>query len=338
MTVTRCPCEYERPAGEEVIDHPMSVFEPQGSRGNDGRVHHEQTALTCTCGFTAAQADDFHDHFLTVFTPADLAGRGRASQVDLSRPGIARVYDRLLGGKDHLPADRTEVARLLATCPELADLAVDGRAFVLRAVPWVVRQGVRRFIDLGCGLPAADGSNIHEVAQAVDPAAQVAYVDRDPLVMAHARAQLADGSLAVQADLRQPSAVVRHPVVQRFLGAGERVGIVLGHVLPFLSPDKARQVVQVLARAVAPGSYLIASVGVADPETRKRVAPEYTADETWNHSVAAVAGFFDGLDMVAPGVVLARDWVPAAAVAPLPAITGARALAVVARTPGASPP
>jgi hypothetical protein len=131
---------------------------------------------------------------------------------------------------------------------------------------------------------------------------------------------------------------VRHPLVREFLGAGERAGVVLGSVLHFLSPDEARQAVQVLARAVAPGSYLIASVVIADPETRKRIAPQYTANQAWNHSAAGVAGFFDGLDIASPGVVLARDWVPAAAAAPVPAITGVQALAVVARTPGDGTP
>jgi len=119
---------------------------------------------------------------------------------DPATPNVARVYDYWLGGKDHFPADRAEAERLLGIYPPLRDLVRENRAFVIQAVSWAARQGISQFIDLGAGLPAAPA--VHQAARKVLPAARVAYVDIDPVVLSHARALLAtgDGVTAVAAD------------------------------------------------------------------------------------------------------------------------------------------
>ena len=123
---------------------------------------------------------------------------------DATVANMARVYDCWLGGKDHFGADRAEAGRLLRLYPPLAAMARENRAFLARVVTWAAGQGIGQFLDLGAGLPTVQ--NTHQVARAVNPAARVAYVDLDPVVLAHARALLAtgDGVTAVAADLRDP--------------------------------------------------------------------------------------------------------------------------------------
>ena len=129
------------------------------------------------------------------------------SGLDTTLPNMARVYNYWLGGKDNFPADRAEADLLLGIYPPLRDLVRENRAFVTRAVAWAAGQGISQFLDLGAGLPASPA--VHQAARAVQPAARVAYVDNDPVVLAHARALLAgEGVTAVAADLRDPAAVL----------------------------------------------------------------------------------------------------------------------------------
>ena len=139
---------------------------------------------------------------------------------DSATPNMARVYDYWLGGKDHYAADRAEAERLLAIYPPLRDLVRENRAFVIQAVSWAARQGIGQFIDLGAGLPASPA--VHQAARAVLPAARVAYVDIDPVVLSHARALLAtsDGVAAVAADLRDPAAVLADPELRAVIDPG----------------------------------------------------------------------------------------------------------------------
>jgi S-adenosyl methyltransferase len=130
--------------------------------------------------------------------------------LDARTPNMARVYACLLGGKDHYAADRVQARRLLAIYPLLAAMARENRDFQARAITWAARTGISQFLDLGAGLPAAP--NTHRVARATCPAAAVAYIDTDPVVVAHARALLAgDGVAAVAADLQDPAAVLADP-------------------------------------------------------------------------------------------------------------------------------
>jgi SAM-dependent methyltransferase len=230
---------------------------------------------------------------------------------DPSVPNTARVYNYWLGGKDHFPADRAEAACLLEIYPPLRDLVRENRAFVIRAVAWAAEQGMGQFIDLGAGLPASPA--VHQAARAVLPAARVAYVDTDPVVLSHARALLAqdDGVTAVNADLRDPDAVLADPELQAVIDPAEPVCVILAAVLHFLDARTAREVTAGYARLIAPGSYLVVSCATYDDEAlAKRLAAEYTAGQFVSHSREDVKSLFAGLELVGPGVTEAQTWRP----------------------------
>jgi SAM-dependent methyltransferase len=231
------------------------------------------------------------------------------TEFDPSVPNMARVYNYWLGGKDHFPADRAEAACLLEIYPPLRDLVRENRAFVIRAVAWAAEQGMGQFIDLGAGLPASPA--VHQAVRAVLPAARVAYVDTDPVVLSHARALLAqdDGVTAVNADLRDPDAVLADPELRGVIDPAGPVCVILAAVLHFLDAGTARTVTAGYARLMAPGSCLIISVARYDDEMLgKRLSAEYTAAVWHNHAPADVVSFFGGLELVGPGVTEAQTW------------------------------
>ena len=227
---------------------------------------------------------------------------------DPATPNMARVYSRLLGGKDHFPADRAEADVLLEIYPPLAEMARDNRAFVAEAVTWAAGQGIGQFLDLGAGLPATPA--VHEAARAVLPAARVAYVDTDPMVLSHARALLAaPGVAVVAADLRDPAAVLADPELRAVIDPAEPVCVILGAVVHFLDAGTAWEVTAGYARLIAPGSCLVISCASYDDEAlAKRLAAEYTAGVFVNHTREDVVSFFAGLDLVGPGVSEAQTW------------------------------
>jgi O-methyltransferase involved in polyketide biosynthesis len=228
---------------------------------------------------------------------------------DASTPNMARVYDYWLGGKDNFPADRDEAERLLAIYPPLAALVKENRAFLVQAITWAARHGIGQFIDLGAGLPTMH--NTHQAARAVNPAARVAYVDIDPVVLAHVRALLAtsDGVTAVAADLRDPAAVLADAELRVVIDPAAPVVVILGAVLHFLDADAARRVAAGYAQLMAPGSCLVISVAHYDDEALgKRLAAEYTAATWHNHSCADIRSFFAGLELVGPGLTEAQTW------------------------------
>ena len=186
------------------------------------------------------------------------------AEFDHATPNMARVYDYWLDGKDNYPADRAEAQRLLGIYPPLRDLVRENRAFVIQAVGWAARQGIGQFIDLGAGLPASPA--VHQAARTVMPVARVAYVDIDPVVLAHARALLAtsDGVTAVAADLRDPGAVLADPQLRAVIDPARPVCVILGAVLHFLDAGAARAVTAGYARLTAPGSCLAISVASFD--------------------------------------------------------------------------
>jgi SAM-dependent methyltransferase len=249
--------------------------------------------------------------------------------ISTDRPNIARVYDYLLGGKDNFAADRDEAERLLQVYPLLSAKARENRLFLARAVNWVAHQGIRQFADIGSGLPTAH--NTHQIAQAADPACRVAYVDYDPVVVAHARALLsADGVTAIEEDLRDPGAILNHPDVRRVIRLGEPLGLILAMVLHFFDVHEVSEIMSTIVRSIAPGSYVVISVGSGDEQTGGRLARAYAAGTLYNHAPGQIARFFDGLELVGPGLVDARDWDPLRA-ARTPAETGGHILAGVGR-------
>jgi len=231
------------------------------------------------------------------------------SAFDTSMPNMARIYNYWLGGKDHFAADRAEAQRLVELYPPLPALARENRRFVLKAASWAARQGIGQFIDLGAGLPASPA--VHQAARAVLPAARVAYVDIDPVVLSHARALLAtgDGVAAVDADLRDPAAVLGHPDLRAVIDPGQPVCVILGAVVHFLGPRAARAVTAGYVSLMAPGSCLVLSCARFEDEAlAKQLAADYTAATWYNHTPAGIAEFFGGLELAGHGLTEARTW------------------------------
>ena len=259
---------------------------------------------------------------------ADDLGAAAPAGIDTSHPNIARVYDYWLGGKDHFAADRAEAERLLEIFPLLPELAKENRQFQARAVTWLAGQGIRQFLDIGSGLPTAE-NNTHEVAQAADPSCRVVYVDNDPVVMTHARALLAGSGVgAVEGDLNDLGGILADPDLLKLIRPDEPTALILAMVLHFFDADAARRITAAVAGWLAPGSYLVISVGSGDDQTGGRLAREYAAGTLYNHTPEQITGFFAGLELVSPGLVEARDWDPALPDAPAGSRAG-RALAGV---------
>jgi hypothetical protein len=226
---------------------------------------------------------------------------------DTTKPNIARVYDYWLGGKDNFAADREQGDRIEQLYPEIRQVVLENRKFVRNAVTWVAGQGIDQFIDLGAGLPTAE--NTHQTAYAANSRARVVYVDCDPLVTSHAGALLAGSGVGiVQADLCEPDAVMTRPELRDIIELSKPVALILASVLHFMSAVQAREVVAAYTGYLAPGSYVIISVVTGDEGKFGTGRAAYTAGDLFNHSPGEIAGFFEGLEMVPPGVVLARSW------------------------------
>src|SRR6201996_6912851 len=255
---------------------------------------------------------------------------------DASRAHPARMYDYLLGGKDHFAADRDAIGQLLKAVPTARTGARENRAFLGRAVRFLVAEaGIRQFLDIGSGLPTA--SNVHEVAQSVIPASRVVYVDNDPMVLAHARALLAshpEGRTAyIQADLRDPEAILDHPTVRETLDLTQPVALMLVAVLHFFpdDPDAAADPAAIVARLLAAlpsGSYLVASQTTADFHDTEAaadgVSAVHQAGLRFQTRTAEEFGklAFTGLQLVDPGLVPVSEWRPDKRLRPLPAEVG----------------
>jgi hypothetical protein len=232
-------------------------------------------------------------------------------------PNPARVYDALLGGKDNFAADRAVADKLVAAKPALRYNVQANRAYLGRVVRYLAAEaGIRQFLDLGTGLPSLN--NVHEVAQRVALESRIVYVDNDPIVIAHARAMLAgsrEGATAyLSADIRDPESILERAA--KTLDLDRPVGVILLGVL-YMIPDADRpyDTVAEYLDAVAPGSHLAISHPASDidAESAARAARQYDssmpATQT-NRSRAEVARFFDGLDLLEPGVVQLNKWRP----------------------------
>jgi len=230
---------------------------------------------------------------------------------DPSTPSIARIYDYLLGGKDNFAADREVAERLLAVAPLTAEVTLENRQFLARAVTWAANQGISQFIDLGCGMPTVP--NTHETARTVTPDARVAYVDNDPVVISHLLALVAKGNpgvTVVDGDVREPDKIL--DAVAEGIDLTAPACLLMGFLLHFFPPEAARDLVASYAAALAPGSYVVLTAGRADDEEAKAGFGAYSSGGTkaYNHSVADFASFFGPLELVPPGVVDSREWRP----------------------------
>lgn len=239
--------------------------------------------------------------------------------IDTTKAHSARVYDYYLGGKDHYGVDRETGDKAMQSWRAVRTAVRENRAFLGRAVSYLVGQaGIRQFLDIGTGLPSAN--NVHEVAQAIAPESRIVYVDNDPIVLAHARALLAStpqGRTAyIDADLRDPEAILGSPVVRETLDLTQPVALMLVAILHFLvDADEPARRVATLLDALPMGSYLVAShvTPEHDPEGVFGLERTYRqggipAQTRIAEEFAALA--FGGLELVDPGVTLVSEWRP----------------------------
>ena len=235
--------------------------------------------------------------------------------IDTTKAHPARIYDYWLGGKDNFAADREAAELALKAYPDLAKAVQSNRAFLGRAVRLLTGEGVRQFLDIGTGIPAAD--NTHEVAQQAAPDSRIVYVDNDPVVLLHAQALLKStpGGACdyIHADLRDPDAILAGAA--RTIDFGRPVALMLLAVLQFILDEQDPY--GLVARLVAElpsGSYLVISHPTDDFNPNKgasmKVYNERSADRAVVRDEAATARFFDGLELLDPGVVPVARWRP----------------------------
>lgn len=232
-----------------------------------------------------------------------------------AEPHIARVYDYLLGGKDNFAADRAMADRIIESLPTVQVGVRAQRAVLGRVVRYLVEEaGVRQLIDVGSGLPTAE--NVHEIAQRINPATRVVYVDNDPVVLCHAKALLADDvtTIAVNGDLRFPESIIGHPDVLQQLEWDRPIGLLLCGILHHIDDEeKPAEVMHTLIRALPSGSYVFihhlcdsgAPAGaVLQAEMQKGLGRGQF------RTSAQIRRLFNGLELVEPGLVPVPEWRP----------------------------
>ncbi|WP_404815966.1 SAM-dependent methyltransferase [Streptomyces thermolineatus] len=235
--------------------------------------------------------------------------------IDVTRPSAARMYDYYLGGSHNFEADREAAAKAIEMWPDLPKIMQANRAFMRRAVRHAVELGVTQFLDIGSGIPTF--GNVHEVARAADPQSRVVYVDRDPIAVAHSQALLEGDTRTgvIEADLRDGAALLEHPGVTGVLDLERPVALLLVAVLHFVQDaDEPWDAVAELRERLAPGSLLILSH--ATPEGRADMAGPHqdlyrrTGNPMSMRSRSEVTRFFEGFEMLDPGLVYMAEWRP----------------------------
>lgn len=237
-------------------------------------------------------------------------------EIDVSQPSVARVYDVFLGGKDNYAVDR-QAARMMETAlPDVPLIARINRHALRRGVRYLVREaGVRQIIDIGSGLPTA--GNIHQIAQEIAPDVTVVYADNDPIVLAHGRALLAsdDRTTVIQADVREPAGIFDHPETRARIDAGRPFAVLLGGVLHSLPAAADPAVVTVgIRERLRPGCHFMITnftdtgEPITDEFNKATIAAGFDIGRF--ATLAELRSFFDGLDIIDPGVVPATAWRP----------------------------
>jgi hypothetical protein len=229
------------------------------------------------------------------------------------RPNIARVYDYYLGGKDWQAADEAFAERLGEVRPDVQTTVLANRAFLRRVVRYLVERGVRQFLDIGSGLPTRQ--NVHEVAQGLDPACRIVYVDRDPVAVAHANAFLASdqgGVGVVLADLRDPNVIFDAQVTRELIDWSRPVAVLMIAILHFvLDADRPHEIVARYVDRLSDGGFLAVSHALTVAGTEEMT--ELYADQAISaqaRSEPEIGRFLTGLDLVPPGLVPVDAWRP----------------------------
>lgn len=243
--------------------------------------------------------------------------------IDTATPNVARIYDYLLRGKDNFAADRDAAKRLIDAVPDVAEIARDHRSFLGRVVRYLATEGgIRQFLDLGSGLPTQ--ANVHELAQGVAPRARVVYVDNDPVVASHGRARLASGDQVgmVFGDLRDPAGILHDPAVLGLFDLAEPIAVLCTSTLQFIAGEaEPHKIIAEYRDRMAPGSYLAISHGTLEEGSAgevDKIESVYRQASSQLHirPLAQVRRFFDGFELVAPGLTWITEWRPEPGTAP----------------------
>ena len=236
--------------------------------------------------------------------------------VDTQRANVARVYDYLLGGSHNFLADQDLGRAMAAVEPNVRAIARANRDFLGRAVRFLAAAGIGQFLDIGSGIPTQ--GNVHEVAQQAAPGARVVYADIDPVAIAHSKAILAgdENTAIIDADLREPEKILAHHATRSLIDFSQPVGLLLASVVQFVSDtEHPWRIVATLRDALAPGSYLV----LCHVTDHGKPAVMQAAEKVYNRSVATqihvrsraeIMRFFDGFDLVDPGLVPIPLWRP----------------------------
>ena len=250
-----------------------------------------------------------------------MTDEGAPPGIDTTKPSVARVYNFMIGGKDHFAADRAVAEAILKVEPNAETEGRAHRAFLGRVVRFMVREaGIRQFIDVGSGIPAAE--NTHQVAQQVDPAARVVYVDNDPVVIVHAKALIGSTTTTrvIAGDVRQPEAILDDPVMREFIDFSRPAGVLLMSILHHVADgEDPGAIARTFRNAVAPGSHLALShfcnPGAANPK-ESEIAAESERVFTQNFGTgrwrtpSEITAFFGDFRLISPGLVPLALWRP----------------------------
>lgn len=238
--------------------------------------------------------------------------------IDITVPSVARIYDYYLGGSHNFEVDREAARRAMEFMPGLPRIMQANRAFMRRAVRYAAGEGITQFLDIGSGIPTF--GNVHEVAREARPGARVVYVDHDPVAVAHSQAVLegSEDTDVVAADLRKPQDILGSAQVGRLIDLNRPVALLLVAILHFVEDaDDPYGAVAELRDALAPGSLLVLShaayEGIPLPPERAGGAVDVYKDirnPLIMRTREEIARFFEGYDMVEPGLVPMANWRP----------------------------
>jgi SAM-dependent methyltransferase len=234
-------------------------------------------------------------------------------EIDRTKASIARVYDYILGGKDHFEVDRRATDAMYAVDPNAGQLAKDNRNLLRRAVPYLVRDaGIRQIIDIGSGLPTV--GNVREIAHRIDRNIRVVYVDNDPVVIVHGRALLSreNASTVITADARVAESIFDDPAVAELIDFDEPLAVIAASVLHHLTDDDVYPAVEAIRERLSPGSHMLISHFLDDDEDRAKALEKAFLEgglgtgrfRTWEE----LHRMFEGLEMLEPGLVYCNDW------------------------------
>ncbi|MBO3674293.1 SAM-dependent methyltransferase [Streptomyces sp. NEAU-YJ-81] len=244
--------------------------------------------------------------------------RFRADEIDTSKPHSARMYDYFLGGKTHYAVDTLAAEQVEAVWPDVKPWTRANRSFMHRATRWLAREaGIRQFLDIGTGIPTEP--NLHQVAQEIAPDSRVVYADNDPIVLAYAQALLLstpEGRTAyIHADVTEPQGILAAEDLTDTLDLSQPIALSLNAIMHFIANEqKPYEIVRELVEPLASGSYLVLSHGGLDPRggVSDAVTNLYRSSgiHVQGRTQEEVLPFFDGLELVDPGVVMPHRWKP----------------------------